>query len=82
MFGSFARDARARLLALSARALPPRWPLFPPPRASHTRAQSILMNNAAWVLRRAPLFLLAGDGEHRFQPVHVRDFAELLLEVL
>ena len=40
------------------------------------------MNNAAWVLRRAPLFLLAGDGEHRFQPVHVRDFAELLLEVL
>ena len=39
------------------------------------------MNNAAWVLRRSPLFLLAGDGSHRFQPVHVRDIAELMEEL-
>jgi len=46
-----------------------------------TAGESILMNNAAWVLRRSPLFLLAGDGTHRFQPIHVRDFADLLHEL-
>lgn len=46
-----------------------------------TAHESILMNNAAWVLRRTPLFLLAGTGEHRFQPVHVRDMASLMLEL-
>eukprot|EP00931_Biecheleriopsis_adriatica_P035370 TRINITY_DN20358_c0_g1_i2.p1 TRINITY_DN20358_c0_g1~~TRINITY_DN20358_c0_g1_i2.p1 ORF type:complete len:165 (+),score=24.18 TRINITY_DN20358_c0_g1_i2:403-897(+) len=39
------------------------------------------MNNAAWVLKRTPLFLLAGGGEHRFQPIHVRDMAQLLFEL-
>lgn len=34
-------------------------------------SESILMNNAAWVLKRSPLFLLAGDGMQRFQPIHV-----------
>ena len=29
----------------------------------------------------SPLFLLAGDGSHRFQPVHVRDIAELMEEL-
>lgn len=43
--------------------------------------ESILMNNAAWVLRRSPLFLLAGDGMQRFQPIHVRDMAQLLLDL-
>ena len=43
-----------------------------------TAAESILMNNAAWVLRRAPLFLVAGSGDHIFQPIHVRDMAALL----
>eukprot|EP00928_Gymnodinium_smaydae_P074159 TRINITY_DN57223_c0_g1_i1.p1 TRINITY_DN57223_c0_g1~~TRINITY_DN57223_c0_g1_i1.p1 ORF type:complete len:337 (-),score=32.87 TRINITY_DN57223_c0_g1_i1:48-1058(-) len=46
-----------------------------------TADESILMNNAAWVLRRTPLFLLAGDGSHRFQPVHVRDMADLLADI-
>lgn len=41
-------------------------------------SESILMNNAAWVLRRTPLFLLAGTGEERFQPIHVHDMAELM----
>ena len=39
------------------------------------------MNNAAWVLRRTPLFLLPGDGAGRFQPVHVHDMAELMLDL-
>jgi len=39
------------------------------------------MNNAAWVLRRVPVSLLAGDGRQRFQPIHVRDMADLLLEL-
>lgn len=43
-----------------------------------TPSESILMNNAAWVLRRTPLFLLAGTGEERFQPIHVQDMAELM----
>lgn len=43
-----------------------------------TPEESILMNNAAWVLRRVPVFLVAGDGDHVFQPVHVRDAAALL----
>ncbi len=46
-----------------------------------TAAESILKDNAAWVLRRSPLFLLAGDGSHRFQPVHVRDIAALMEEL-
>lgn len=46
-----------------------------------TAEESILMNNAAWVLRRVPLFLLAGTGQHRFQPIHVRDMAQLLYDL-
>mmetsp|Transcript_65137 Transcript_65137/g.136455 ORF Transcript_65137/g.136455 Transcript_65137/m.136455 type:complete len:328 (+) Transcript_65137:421-1404(+) len=46
-----------------------------------TAGESILMNNAAWVLRRVPLVLLPGDGSARFQPIHVRDFAELLRDL-
>jgi NADH dehydrogenase len=46
-----------------------------------TPLESILMNNAAWVLRRSPLFLLAGDGAHQFQPIHVRDMADLMFDV-
>jgi len=46
-----------------------------------TAQESILMNNAAWVLRRTPLFLLAGDGTQKFQPVHVQDMAELMADL-
>ena len=34
-------------------------------------AESILMNNAAWVLRRSPLIPAGRRRSHRFQPVHV-----------
>ena len=37
----------------------------------------ILINNIAWLLRRAPLFVVPGSGDHRLQPVFVEDVAEL-----
>ena len=37
----------------------------------------ILVNNIAWVLRRLPLFLLAGDGRYRVQPVSADDTAAI-----
>jgi len=46
-----------------------------------TPFESILFNNAAYVMRRTPLFLLAEDGSKRFQPVHVRDMAELMFNI-
>ena len=46
-----------------------------------TPAESILMNNAAWVLRRTPLFLLPGDGAGRFQPVRLTLTLTLTLSI-
>ena len=37
----------------------------------------ILMNNVAWLLRRLPVFAIAGDGTYRVRPVHVDDVAAL-----
>ncbi len=37
----------------------------------------ILVNNIAWFLRRAPVFLIMGDGEYRLQGVDVEDLAEI-----
>ncbi|KAJ8604461.1 hypothetical protein CTAYLR_000933 [Chrysophaeum taylorii] len=44
-------------------------------------SESVLLNNAAWVVRRVPVFLVPGDGSHRFQPIHVRDMARLMLDL-
>jgi len=33
----------------------------------------ILMNNVAWLLRRFPVFAIAGDGRYRVRPIHVDD---------
>lgn len=46
-----------------------------------TAAESILLNNAAWLLRRVPLFLVPGDGAAVFQPTHVRDVAALMADL-
>ena len=46
-----------------------------------TPAESILMNNASYLLRRTPAFLCAGSGTDTFQPVHVRDMASLIHEL-
>lgn len=42
--------------------------------------EDILINNIAWMLRRAPVFGIFGDGEYRLQPIHVDDLAELAAE--
>lgn len=45
-----------------------------------TPAESILINNMAWCLRRLPCVGTFGKGEYRLQPIHVRDFAALALD--
>jgi NADH dehydrogenase len=37
----------------------------------------ILVNNMAWILRRVPVFVVAGDGIYRVQPVSADDVAAL-----
>ncbi len=37
----------------------------------------ILLNNIAWLLRRFPVFTVAGSGQYRAQPVYVADLAAL-----
>ncbi|MBI4729686.1 MAG: NAD(P)H-binding protein [Acidobacteria bacterium] len=37
----------------------------------------VFINNIAWLLRRFPVFPVAGDGRYRLQPVHVHDVAAL-----
>ena len=39
--------------------------------------EDILINNIAWLLRRAPLFGVPGKGDYRLQPVFVEDLAEM-----
>jgi len=39
----------------------------------------ILLNNIAWLLRRFPVFGLFGDGRYELQPIHVKDFSELIV---
>jgi len=41
--------------------------------------QDVLVNNIAWFVRRFPLFLVPGDGRYRVQPMHVHDYAELMI---
>jgi NADH dehydrogenase len=40
----------------------------------------ILLNNIAWVLRRMPVFLVAGSGAYRVQPVAAEEVARLAVE--
>ena len=40
----------------------------------------VLINNIAWLLRRIPVFLIAGDGSYRVRPVHVDDVARICVE--
>ncbi|MCG3123722.1 MAG: hypothetical protein GIKADHBN_02143 [Phycisphaerales bacterium] len=39
----------------------------------------ILLNNIAWALRRLPIFGVFGAGEYKLQPMHVDDFADLVV---
>jgi uncharacterized protein YbjT (DUF2867 family) len=40
----------------------------------------ILINNIAWTIRHSPVFGVFGDGQYRLQPIHVEDFASLMVE--
>jgi uncharacterized protein YbjT (DUF2867 family) len=42
--------------------------------------EDILINNIAFLLRRAPLFAIPGDGNYRVQPIFGEDFASLAVE--
>jgi NADH dehydrogenase len=37
----------------------------------------VLINNIAWLLRRLPVFAIAGSGDYRIRPVHVDDVAAI-----
>lgn len=40
----------------------------------------VLINNIAWLLRRFPVFPIAGDGAYQVRPVHVADVARLCID--
>jgi uncharacterized protein YbjT (DUF2867 family) len=42
--------------------------------------EDVLINNIAWLLRRIPLFVIAGSGDYRVRPVHVDDVARICVE--
>lgn len=42
---------------------------------------TVLLNNLAWVLRRAPVFGVAGGGGFRVRPVHTDDVARICVEL-
>jgi uncharacterized protein YbjT (DUF2867 family) len=39
--------------------------------------EGTLINNIAWMLRRFPLFAVAGSGDYKVQPIFVEDLAEI-----
>ena len=42
--------------------------------------EDVLINNIAWLLRRIPIFVVAGSGSYRIRPVHVDDVARICVE--
>ncbi len=42
--------------------------------------EDILVNNIAWLLRRVPVFAVAGRGDYRLQPAFVEDVAQLAVD--
>lgn len=41
--------------------------------------QDILINNIVWMIRKLPLFGVFGKGDYKLQPIHVDDFAHILV---
>ncbi len=39
-----------------------------------------LINNIAWLLRTFPVFVIAGSGKYKIQPIFVEDVAELAVK--
>ncbi|MGH7917723.1 MAG: epimerase, partial [Candidatus Binataceae bacterium] len=44
-------------------------------------AEDVLINNIAWVVRRSPVFAVAGRGDYRLQPIFVEDLAKSAVEL-
>jgi uncharacterized protein YbjT (DUF2867 family) len=42
--------------------------------------EDVLINNIAWLLRRFPMFVIAGTGDYRVRPVHVEDVARICVD--
>jgi len=42
--------------------------------------EDILINNIAFLLRKAPVFIIPGTGQYRLQPVYVEDLARIAVE--
>jgi NADH dehydrogenase len=42
--------------------------------------EDILINNIAYLLRRAPVFLIPGSGQYRLQPIAVEDLARIAID--
>lgn len=42
--------------------------------------RGVLLNNIAWLVRRLPVFAVAGGGNYRVRPTHVDDVARLALD--
>lgn len=40
--------------------------------------EDILITNMAWLIRRFPIYMMAGDGKYGMQPIFVEDYAGLL----
>ncbi len=42
---------------------------------------NVLVNNVAWLLRRVPVFAIAGNGQYLVRPVHVEDVANICVDL-
>jgi uncharacterized protein YbjT (DUF2867 family) len=42
--------------------------------------EDILLHNIAWMLRKFPFFMIAGDGKYKVQPIFAGDLARLAVE--
>jgi NADH dehydrogenase len=43
--------------------------------------RDVLVNNIAWIMRRAPVFPIPGSGAYPVQPVHIDDLARICTDV-
>ena len=58
-----------------------RWGIVKPCAiVGRTPAESIMINNIAYLVKRFPFFPLPGDGNYYFQYVHAEDMAKLIVD--
>lgn len=43
--------------------------------------RDVLVNNIAWIMRRAPVFPVPGNGAYLVQPIHIEDLARICTDV-